>query len=397
MWLAFKTIFSDRLIGIVTLTMLVLGFTFASTFPYLSIIFVQQMKQPEYSYSVLMVAMSMTGMLSGLVLGYLSDFVKDRRNMIIVTLVIGGIASAAFFASPNVLTFVICTLVMRPMSSNAFNLLFATIRAKTAVLESVEATSINSAVRTIYALSWILVPGLVGAYIAVSGNASDSFAFASAAFFGSALLYYFLGVASGRAESNLSAPSFSDAFRLMNSSFILVRAFSISLISSAHALIAALLPLSITAISGGSTTDVGILAGLTAALEIPIMILAGMLLQRWPTWKIICAGGLIHAAYFVGLWFVDSRWQFYALAIFNAGGAAILLTLHMSYMQDLIKDRPGLSTSLMGVVSVLSVGISALVFSAGAYFASYATIGLIGAVVVVSGCGLLWRLECNRA
>ncbi len=396
MWNAFKTILSDRLICVVTLTMLVLGFTFASTFPYLSIIFVQQMGQPERHYSLLMVAMSVTGMLSGLVLGYLSDFVKDRRRMIIGTLIIGAIAAAIFFVWPSVWTFIICALVLRPASSNAFNLLFATIRAHTAPMGTLEATSINSMVRTIYALSWILVPGLVGSYIAVSGNASDSFAFASAAFLMCAVLYYFFGVASGRGEGSAAVPSLADAFKLLSSSFLLVRVVAIALINSAHALLAALQPLLVLSLPGGSTTDVGILAGLTAGLEMPIMIFAGMMLRRWPTWKIIVAGGLVHTIYLVVLWFVSSRWQLYSISVLNAAGAAVLLTLHLSYMQELINDRPGLSTSLMSVVSVISVGISALVFAAGSIYSGYSATPLIGAAVVLGGCALLVKLDAGR-
>ncbi len=393
MWHAFNTILSDRLIGIVTLTMLVLGFTFASTFPYLSIIFVEQMGQSERHYSILMFAMAVTGMVSGLVLGYLSDFVRDRRLMIIVTLVIGAIAAGIFFAWPNVWSFVICVLIMRPMSSNAFNLLFATIRAHILTLDSVEATAINSMVRTIYALSWILVPGLVGAYIAFSGNASDSFVFASAAFLASAVLYYYFGVASGRSESNTAAPSLGDAFKLLNSSYLFIRIFAISTINCAHALLAALQPLIMLSLAGGTTTDVGIVAGLTAGLEMPFMIFAGMMLRYWPTWKIIAAGGLVHVVYLSALWFVTDRWHLYSLAVLNAAAASVLLTLHISYMQDLIKDRPGLATSLMSVVSVISVGISAAVFALGSYYSSYTTTAFLGAAVVFGGCVLLVKLE----
>ena len=57
-------------------------------------------------------------------------------------------------------------MLITPFSNSAYALLFGTVRSITNALGPKEAGSVNAAIRSFYAISWIVVPGLVGLFIA---------------------------------------------------------------------------------------------------------------------------------------------------------------------------------------------------------------------------------------
>ncbi len=111
------------------------------------------------------------------------------------------------------------------------------------------------------------------------------------------------------------------ALKLIASREIFLRVLALAFIATPQPASGALLPLFITHLPGGTTRDVGILAGLVAGLEIPFMLLGGYFNRTKPTWIIILNAGIIQAAYLFGL--------------------------------DLMLDRPGLGTIFVGVGCVL--------------------------------------------
>ncbi len=77
---------------------------------------------------------------------------------------------------------------------------------------------------------------------------------------------------------------------------------------------------------------------------------------------------------------------------FNGLGTAALMSVNISYVQDAIKGRVGLSTSLMDVVAIaanlLGAGAFGLLASGGDYRLALmiaAAISVLGAAVMVGG------------
>jgi predicted MFS family arabinose efflux permease len=398
MWQSFLTIGSTNSLRISTITLFCLGFTYASTVPYLSIIGVDQLGMSTWQFSVLGVAAAMAGMVGSLLLGHLSDQVQNRKTSILSVLAVGALGFGAFAFFPSVWGFVFCLVVTYPISNSAYPQLFAVIRTQTNKFGEREAVAINSVVRSIYAGSWILVPGLVGLFIATRKNVSDAYAIGAGAFALCFCIYAVFGL-SGKNETPNATSAWQGlkaAVTLVANRRIFYRILALGMIATVHPANSNLMPLFITHLHGGSTKDVGIISGLVAGLEIPFMLLGGYFNHRTALWKIIIAAGLVHALYFMGLGMASSLWHIYALAVLNAAGAAILLSLHLSYVQELLPDRPGLGTSLLSISSLLYRTLGALVF------ASVDWVGFSGAVwfgtaIAVSGCILLYVLEGENA
>ena len=74
-------------------------------------------------------------------------------------------------------------------------------------------------------------------------------------------------------------------------------------------------------------------------------------------------------------------------------GAAAIISIPITYLQDLIADRPGLGSSLIAVNMFLSAGIGSLVFAIGTYFSDYGGASILGAAFGLAGIVMLFVLD----
>ena len=81
-----------------------------------------------------------------------------------------------------------------------------------------------------------------------------------------------------------------------------------------------------------------------------------------------------------------------SLLILLMGGLGII-SLPISYLLDLIRDRPGLSASLIAVNMFLGGALGATIFAAGTALGGYGTAALLSGAAGVLGAGLLVALE----
>jgi predicted MFS family arabinose efflux permease len=398
MWNALKTVWHSRDIRVVTLTLFCLGFTFASAWPYQSLIAIDQLGFKPRAFAALLAAGAIIGMVGNVVIGHFSDLAANRKQAILVALTAGAFGFGLFALLPSQATFLFCMLVVVPVSTSSYGQLFAVIRTITAETPG-EAASINSAVRAVYAASWIIVPGLVGAWIAFSQNVSDSFGIAALAYLICVAIYAVYGPSGGSPNPPVGSrwAGLSQAVRLIAARPIFLRILALALIGLAHPLNAAVLPLLVEGPLQGTTRDIGLLAGLIAGLEIPFMILAGSACRRMPTYVVVAMGGLTYAVFALGLSQATALWQVYALTVVGAAGAAVILSLFLSYLQDLLPDRPGLGTSLMSIEGVLARAGSAATFALIGTTISLSGALLIGGLAGIAGVVLLISLELHRA
>jgi MFS family permease len=395
MWSAIRHVWNDLTIRIATLTVVCVGFTYASTVPYYSLIGIQQLGLLPWQYAVISSLTAAMGMLGSVVMGFMADRSPNRKFGVMVSLGIGLLGFGGFYLLPSLWTFLVFLFLINPVSGAAYTQLFAIIRSVSNVRAPAEAAQINSTARSAYAVSWVVVPGIVGTYLATRNDVSDGFAIAALAFFACLMLYGFFGSPGGRAEpSKLSAwQGLKEAFGLIASKYIALRILSLAMMACVQPSNLLLLPLIITHMQGGSTKDIGLIAGLTAALEIPLMLLGGYLASRMPLWKIIVAGGVVYAVYLGLVGFAQTLPQLYGLTVLNAIGNAVMLTLHLTYFQNLLPDRPGLGTSLLSIGGLVCKTMAAGVFALAGTALGFSGAAIVGGLIAVFGCVLLYALD----
>lgn len=394
-----RLVIKDRQIFIATITLFCLGFTYASTVPYQSIIALKQLSFSTGSFSVLVCAAAVANMAFSVYLGSVSDHLPDRKPLILSISALGALGYGAFALFPSKYSFIVCLTLFSPLANALYALLFASIRTRTLDVMPDEAAPINSVVRSVYAASWIAIPGIVGFLLISRQNMSDSYGIGSVMFLFCLLVYLTFAPAATKTAPHPSRqkPRLRDALDIIFSKDIARPILAIALVSASHRLNATLLPLIVTGMPTGNTSDVGIIAGSVAAMEIPFMLGWAWLLRRQSLASVIALAGMVFATYLAGLGFATEKWHIYALIVPNAAGAAAILSIPMSYMQDLIKDKPGLGTSLSNVSALASHGISALIFSAGTGIFSYSGTALIACFTTLLGVGSLVLINRSHA
>src|SRR5690606_21173108 len=148
-------------------------------------------------------------------------------------------------------------------------------------------------------------------------------------------------------------------------------------------------PLFIVGDLAGTVTGVGFYAGITALAEVPCLLIWGWLTTRYTQETLIASAGLV-IAIFMGLTAISTNMTtLYWLLVLNGLGTAALMSINISYIQEAIKGRVGLSSSLMDVVAIAGNLLGATSFGLLTSGGDYRFALLVGAGVAVAGAGIM--------
>jgi SET family sugar efflux transporter-like MFS transporter len=369
------------------------GVSFAATVNYASIVGIDVLGIPNALYSVLLVVSSIVGAVTSVILGYASDRVRDRRYLVIACALAGALGFGLIYVFRSPLVFIVSSCVIMPFGFAVFSQSFAYTRAYYNRAAPARAEFMNSVMRTLFSMAWAVVPPAVG-WLAAASNVFDVYAIAAIA----CLLCAAIFLALSRQEEGASPPPTAGKEALSSNTprsgidyAILVGILGIFLIFTGIQINNVNMPLLVTSTLGASYAELGILSGIAAAIELPFMILWGYSLRWVSKHNVIVIAALIYALYLFLLSRVTSVSEAYWLQPFNAIAISALLSIPISYMQDAIRNRVGLSTSLLDVVRVTSVIASASLF---AWLTSarpdYALMFMLAAVLAVTGAAVLF-------
>lgn len=393
---ALAIILRNPAIRAATISLFASGMTYGATLPFLSIVGIDEFGMSSTMLSLLLFAIAVANLTYGVALAIFSDMVSDRRPMLLAVLTAGIIGFGLIYLTKDVRVFILCAVLLIPISNASFSLLFAFIRNQTLPLGTTEATQVNQVVRAMFSGSWAIVPGLIGFWLVGAPSMLPAWGFSALVCVLSFLVVLFL-LPAVRRPADAPKVGFLESLGMALRPQIIGRVGSLSLVIASTRLIAIVQPLIITAVAGGSVSDVGIIAGACAALEIPFMLTWGWLLRHMSVVHAMASGAALYAVFMVLLGFASEPWHVYALLLPNAFGVSAVLSLPLTYYQDLLQDRPGLGTSLNQISTFLSNGMSAAAFAIGAHMLGYSHTAWIGVGMALVGCTLLLWLEREQA
>lgn len=369
--------------------MFLTGVAFAATAPYRSVLAVDTLGMSNSLFAILVTISAIGTAFASLVLGNLSDRLGDRRLTVMFCAVSGAIAYGAIYLFPNIVAFTIAFCLILPFGGALFSQSFTFSRAHYDENNPDRAEFMVSALRTLFTVAWIVVPPAAG-WVAASFTVFEVFGVAAVAHVLFTLVFglLFLGDASPSAgEGEKPKPELQRA-RLPKDK--VVGLIGVTLIRTATMVHVITIPLAIITDYGGDFAFVGINAGIAAAIEVPFMLGWGHAVSRLSKEAIIGFNALLFAVYFMLLgWWASDVWHVLWLQGMNAIATAALLSITISYTQEAIKGRVGLSTSLFDVMTVMSATGSAGLFALFATDISYSTVFLAGAAVCLAGAALL--------
>jgi hypothetical protein len=186
---------------------------------------------------------------------------------------------------------------------------------------------------------------------------------------------------------------FSAAFGELAKFGILARMVAVGLITGSNQLYMVLFGLLIVKGIGGVTADVGRFHGAIALLEIPFMLMCGMALKHMSKSGLIAVGGVIYAGFLFAFSTMTSMAVTYLLVVPAAFGAGIILSVSISYLQDLLAARPGAGGSLMAVSNFVGQLIGAATFAVGTAVTDYSGTAAMGGFVALAGVAALLAMD----
>jgi SET family sugar efflux transporter-like MFS transporter len=154
------------------------------------------------------------------------------------------------------------------------------------------------------------------------------------------------------------------------------------------------MPLFVSTDLGGSVRDAGLVLGLCAALEIPMMLGFGALSTRVPLRRLLLFGALCAIAYEAVATTAGTVWTMATAQLLQAAVISTVGALSIPYMQDLMPRHPGRATTL--IVNTFPVGqiVAAPMFGLAQHFGYRLAYGLNLGMSVL---GLVLLLAARRA
>jgi MFS family permease len=398
MTLSIATALRDPTLRISALAIFFFGFSGAATAPYQSIIGIRELGLGDGGYASLMFAAAVVNVTASVLMGIFADRLGDYRTSILYVSLFGVSGFALVYASATITAFVIAKLVLLPVFGALNSLIFANVRAASGGLSQSQLVAVNSTMRATISLSWVLVPGLVG--IALAGAQSMLPAYLIAAL--AACVCFILGAFYLPRLLPVGPRDDAARYRVLASlgevlsPRVALRVTAISLICSMLFVNDAVRSLIIVEEVGGTVRDIGIVVGLVALLEIVFILFWGAAERRITSLRALVIGATLYAVYLALQGLATQVWHIYAQTLLSGLAAAAIISLPITYLQDLIADRPGLGSSLIAVNMFVSAGISALVFALGTQLGDYGVTSVLGAVVGLSGVVLLVALDGKK-
>jgi MFS transporter, SET family, sugar efflux transporter len=382
------------------------GFAGAATSPYQSLIAIRELGMSDSAYAALSLASSLAYVGMAVAVGMISDRYRSYRRPLIFVTGFGILGYGMVWAFPSVPTFALATLLPLALFHSTNSMLFGNVRAASDRFDPEEARISNALMRMMISLSWVVMPGAVGLMLA--GRQSMIAAYLIAALVAASILLvvtFWLepetppkAVAEILPEGELAPqpvarPAALQDLALVLQPGLLLRVLGVALISQMLHINSAVLPLIVTGTAHGQPEDVGFLVGLVAVLEVIFMVFWARATRSLSLTHALLICAVLYLGYLAGIALANAPWQVYLASLLAGFAAAGMISLPISYLLDLIKDRPGLSASLIAVNMFAGGGLSAGVFALGTSFGGYGTAAVLSGLAGCAGAALLIALE----
>jgi SET family sugar efflux transporter-like MFS transporter len=155
------------------------------------------------------------------------------------------------------------------------------------------------------------------------------------------------------------------------------------------------LPLHISTNLGGEVSDAGLVLGLCALLEIPLLLGLGWLATRFPVRAVIIGGAACGIGYFLIVFTAGEVWMLLAAQLLNALFIAAVSGPSISFVQDMLPTEPGRATTLFTNTFPIGAMLAGPLFGVAQRF-DYRLAYLMCAALLVVGLVLLAGMRTER-
>jgi MFS transporter, SET family, sugar efflux transporter len=333
--------------------------------------------------------------------GAMSDRLPDRRPLLVIAGMGGAIGGVCFAVLRDDVAVLVAGVVFFSIGALAFSQLFAYAN-EFAHAHDRPVAGFTSVLRAVFSASWVIGPP-VGFYLLTRYGFGPLFLAVGALSFLTAALGWGLRPLpaplrslqtppDGRHRSD-HAPSAAFPPLPARTWLLLGAIIALGVVNQMYSID---VPLYVTKTLHLDAQLVGWMAGLGAALEIPIMIVAGRFAERFGRLPLVIASAAGATGFFCLLPLARSAGPLLALQVLNAAWSAVALSIPMVMMQDEARSGAGAASSLYssafmsaGLLAGAITGVTAAVIGFGGVFWVCAALAAVAAAL------LLARASCR--
>ncbi|WJP98236.1 sugar efflux transporter [Macrococcus bovicus] len=330
------------------LDMILLGMALAITVPFFILYATQELGMTRGMYGIMMALFALAGFLVNTIVARFSDKADFKRKyMILFSLSMSCIAFSSYFFVQTPVIFIMMYVFFAGMGAPAMPQLYASARESINESASVKhAAFANTVLRSMFSFGFLFGP-LVGTVLLKQ--------FGYAGLFGGTILCYLTALLTiiifykevekkeVVREAGYVEPVTPNLLRDM---FLLIPFLAFVFLHVGQWMYTLNMPLFVTEYLHAKEANVGYLASLCAGLEVPFMIILGIMSAKMETRTLLMIGAVLGGGYYFSIGIFDNVVAMLIGQIGLAFFLAILLGLGISYFQDILPDFPGYASTL---------------------------------------------------
>lgn len=336
-----------------------------------------------------MAVSSLSGVAVNSLIAKRSDSGLDRKWLLIAAMLSSALGYAAYLVFDSFLILLIVVSILSGLGAAAIPQIYAYAQESANASQSDDKTFAMSALRSLISLGFLIGP-LAGTLLLAAAGYRGLFLVTSAIYLTTASLV-FLFLASRKAnprnprKRTVASTSSLSSMQIRQPFIAFILLFMVNAMNLVNT------PLFIVNELQGTHTDIGLVVGICAGLEIPIMLVLGAFGRRISNHTLLMIGNIIAVFYFVILSVSNDPIQLIIAQLLQATFVAVVMGNGLSYFTNILPDSPGVAITLYTNASTIGRLAGTLGSGIIAQFTGFRSVYWMCLVIVILSLVLLWR------
>lgn len=378
--------------------MMLIGMGIAITVPFFVLFATNQLGMTTNQFGLLLALAAISQFTMNSIVARFSDTHAINRKVIIIAgLFMGAISFTLPFFVHSVVLFIILYAIFQGLFAPAMPQLYASARESiNQSTSSSRAVFANSVLRSMFSFGFLFGP-LVGNILNQSWGYSGLFGGTVAIILTTLLLqvFFFKDIKAKKPVRD-SVATEQDAPSMLKHRYLIVLFIAFVLLHIGQWMYTLNMPLFVTQYLHEEEKYVGHLASLCAGLEVPFMIILGMVASKVETRTLLAIAAVCGSLFFGSIGIFESVHMMLVGQVLLAAFLAVLLGIGISYFQDVLPQYPGYASTLFANAMVIGQLLGNLLGGAMSQWVGLGNVFYVSALSLACGFVLILLTKKSR-
>lgn len=378
--------------------MMLIGMGIAITVPFFVLFATNQLGMTTNQFGLLLALAAISQFTMNSIVARFSDTHAINRKVIIIAgLFMGAISFTLPFFVHSVVLFIILYAIFQGLFAPAMPQLYASARESiNQSTSSSRAVFANSVLRSMFSFGFLFGP-LVGNILNQSWGYSGLFGGTVAIILTTLLLqvFFFKDIKAKKPVRD-SVATEQDAPSMLKHRYLIVPFIAFVLLHIGQWMYTLNMPLFVTQYLHEEEKYVGHLASLCAGLEVPFMIILGMVASKVETRTLLAIAAVCGSLFFGSIGIFESVHMMLVGQVLLAAFLAVLLGIGISYFQDVLPQYPGYASTLFANAMVTGQLLGNLLGGAMSQWVGLGNVFYVSALSLACGFVLILLTKKSR-